>query len=102
LLTGQRDQVSPSDDSSLEDTTVDHPANKHGLDVELTVGLTFPTTKEVAIAFGQSYLASSTARRTGPDHGPGTHPRPRRPLAAGVAPAGETISVVDHPNDSPR
>lgn len=104
VATGQRDQVSPSDDSSLEDTTVDHPATRHGLDVELTVGLTFPTTKEVAIAFGQSYLNEFNRPKNRGQITVQGHilDRAGHWIQPWMVRAGQTISVVDHPNDSPR
>jgi hypothetical protein len=104
VATGQRDQVSPSDDSSLEDTTVDHPANQHGLDVELTVGLTFPTTEEVAIAFGQSYLAEFNRPKNRGQITVQGHilDRAGHWVQPWMVRCGQTVSVTDHPNDVPR
>jgi hypothetical protein len=104
LTTGRRGQVGPSDDSGLQDTSVSHPANAHGLNVELTVGLTFPTIPAVAIAFGKSYLAEFNRPK---DRGQITVQGHILDAAGHWQQAwcpryGQTISVVDAVNDDPR
>lgn len=102
--TGQRDSVGPDDSDELEDTSVDHPANRHGLDVELTVGLTFPTTSDIAIQFGRSYLAEFNRPKMRGQITVQGHLRDRAGhwKQAWLPRYGDTIAVVDALNDEPR
>ncbi|MEY2467601.1 MAG: hypothetical protein QOF21_299 [Actinomycetota bacterium] len=102
--TGRRDSVGPEDSADLEDTSVDHPANMHGLDAELTIGLTFPADQELAIKFGRSYLAEfNRPKNRGQikvaghiQDGAGHWNQYWKPRY------GQTIGVLDHENDAPR
>lgn len=104
LVTGAQDQVGPDQYPELRDDSAENPANRHGLLKEFGVQLSTPTSPDGAAQIGRAALAENNQPVA-----PGTitftgHVRDR---AGNWQPgwkvrAGDTIAILDHPNDRPR
>jgi hypothetical protein len=104
VQTGTKDTRTPDDDDALSDTSVENPANEHGIEAWTEITLSSPTTADAAIEMGRIALAEFNAPKA-----PGTikitgHIKDRAGnWQQGWKPrAGETIAITDHPNDRPR
>jgi len=104
LLTGKPDVLTPLTTPDLLDTRIDNPATLHGLNHWTTLQLSNPTTPDSATQMGRAALAEfNQPKGQGTIHVTG-HIRDRAGnWQPGWKPrAGETVAIVDHPNDRPR
>jgi hypothetical protein len=104
VQTGARDEIGPDEYPELRDESVENPANRHGIDDELTVPLSYPTTRDSAAQIGRAALAENNQPKAAGTISVRGHIRDR---AGNWQPvwkvrAGDTIAVVDFPNDRPR
>jgi hypothetical protein len=56
-LTGRRELLLPADFADLRDDDVEHPANRHGLQVHTTLQLSSPAVRSDALQIGRMFLA---------------------------------------------
>jgi len=104
ILSGTRNVLTPSTNAELEDTSPDNPWNKQGIDHWDEISLSTPTLGAQALQIGRAVLADRNRPKT-----PGTitvngYVRDRAGNRQPVwkIRAGDTISVTNFPNDSPR
>lgn len=103
--TGKKETVEPADHDELRDTSISHPANKHGLEVWQEVSLSIPTTQDMALQIGRTMLAEfNQPKAPGSITIKGGYVRDRQGnrQPAHKVRATDTIAIVDHPNDRPR
>jgi len=104
VTTGQHKSVTPTDDTSLADTSASNPANIAGYTLWTELDISAPITRDMAIQMGRAALADFNAPKA-----PGTitvkgHIRDRAGHWQPVwkVRADDTITITDHPNDRPR
>lgn len=104
LNTNKQTRLLPSDYAELRDDSPNNPANRADIDVWTELPLSVPTTVEAALQIGRAALAEYNQAKA-----PGTitargHIRDRAGHWQPVwkVRAGQTIAIVDHPNDTPR
>lgn len=92
--------------SELRDENPDNPANRRGLEMwgEEALRLDFPTDEAHALQAGRVALAelSRTREPCRIDTGPYVFDRESNPHPGWKVRSGQTVSVVNHPNPSPR
>jgi hypothetical protein len=103
-LTGVPDTLTPDTTSALSDTSTSNPWNQHGIAKWNEITLSSPTLAAQASSLGQAALADSNRPRT-----PGTitvrgyiRDRAGNKQPCWKVRAGDTISITNFPNDSPR
>lgn len=103
VATGRTEVLLPLDHPELQDPDVDHPATRHGFLVEtdLTLGL---STRDVALQMGRAALAERNQPKAAGALVIRGHVQDRYGTwqPAYRIRAGDTISVMDHPNSRPR
>lgn len=104
IAQGRTVRLTPDDTSELLDANAGNPANRAGYPIWSEYQLTAPATQDVAIAVGQAALAELNQPKA-----PGTitvqgHIRDRAGhwQQGWKVRAGQTIAVIDHPDDRPR
>lgn len=104
LLTGKKEIITPTDDSSLADGSASNPWNKVGVQRWGTTQLSTPTLAAQAAQIGRAVLADRNRPKA-----PGTITASGyiRDRAGNEQPvwkvrAGDTIAITNFPNDSPR
>lgn len=103
VATGRTEVLLPLDYPELQDPDIDHPATRHGFLVEgdLKLGL---STRDVALQMGRAALAERNQPKAAGALVIRGHARDRYGTwqPAYRIRAGDTISVMDHPNSRPR
>jgi hypothetical protein len=104
ILTGQTNVLTPETNPELADTSSTNPWNQHGLEHWDEITLSTPDTGTGALYLGVAALADRNAPKT-----PGTitvrgyiRDRAGNDQPAWKPRAGDTISITNFPNDSPR
>jgi hypothetical protein len=103
-LTGVTDRLTPDTHPELSDSSATNPWNMHGIDAWDEITLSTPVLAAQALLLGQAALADRNRPKT-----PGTitttgyiRDRAGNPQPVWKVRAGDTISVTNFPNDSPR
>lgn len=104
LATGAQDILTPDDSVELADPDPGNPANQHGIRKWIELQLSAPTTRDAAVQLGRAKLAEHNTPKS-----PGsiTTVGHIRDGSGSWQPgwkvrAGDTIAIVDHPNNRPR
>jgi hypothetical protein len=104
VATGVKDTLFPDSYTDLADSNPDSPINQHGLTRWTKLDLSSPTTADAAVQIGRAALLEYNQPKA-----PGTititgHVRDRAGhwQQGWKVRAGDTVSITDHPNDSPR
>jgi hypothetical protein len=104
ILTGTTNVLTPETNPELADTSSTNPWNQHGVDHWDEITLSTPDTETGALYLGAAALADRNAPKT-----PGTitvrgyiRDRAGNDQPAWKPRAGETISITNFPNDTPR
>jgi hypothetical protein len=104
---GRSQTVTPDDDSSLADSSIDNPANIWGLErwTEPPGGaLQAPTTEDDAVQIGRAALGEAAMPKAPGEITVHGHIRDRRGNLQPVhrVRCGERVRIANHPNDRPR
>jgi hypothetical protein len=104
ILTGATNVLTPETNPELADTSSTNPWNQHGIDHWDEIALSTPDTETGALYLGVAALADRNAPKT-----PGTitvrgyiRDRAGNDQPAWKPRAGDTISITNFPNDTPR
>lgn len=104
VATGQAARITPTDDTTLADTSASNPVNAHGLTRWTELTLSAPTTAAAATQIGRIALsefnlpkAPGTITVTGHIKDRGGHWQQGWKVRAG-----DTVAITDHANDRPR
>jgi len=104
VLTGVKNVLTPTTFSELRDTDIENPWNQQGVDHWDSIDLSSPTLQAQALQIGQAALAARNRPKT-----PGTitvrgyiRDRAGNRQPGWKVRAGDTISITNFPNDSPR
>jgi hypothetical protein len=104
LPTGRLDVLTPDEHTELKDPSPENPWNQHGLDHWDEITISTPVMQATALQLGQAALADRNRPKT-----PGTitvngyiRDRAGNKQPVWKVRAGDTISITNFPNDSPR
>ena len=104
VATGARETLTPDAYPDLKDSSVDNPANVHGLTLWTDYQLSVPATKDAALQIGRAALAEYNQPKAAGSITASHHIRDRAGHWQPVwkVRAGDRVSITDHANDRPR
>lgn len=104
VATGAQETLTPERYPELRDSSVENPANQHGLEFWTDYQLSIPTTRDAALNLGRAALAEFNQPKAPGSITVSHHIRDRGGNWQPVwkVRAGDRIVIADHPNDRPR